>query len=155
VVSFYTLKCQFKCAHCALPDRSSPVPIGSEHINGQVDRTLSRHEGRCSEFTQFSFGNEGSVLDADRFPIGSLHYLLGRLHELPNLAIVSLETRPEYVTHERLRDVTRRSNAPIIDLAVGFETQDDHTRMAVLGKRISRKAMERCVALLSSFTSRL
>ena len=154
VVSFYTLKCQFKCRYCALPDRSSSVPVGPREIEAQIDHVLSSHADRLHQFTQFSCGNEGSVLDTARFPSRCMHHLLDRLHELPNLEIASFETRPEYVTEQGLADIVRRGSARTIDLTVGFETQDDHLRMVVLGKRITRRVLEERVWLLSAFDSR-
>jgi archaeosine synthase beta-subunit len=148
VVSFYTLKCQFECAYCALPLRSAEEPLSSAALQAQIDSVFQRHAVALPEFGQLSFGNEGSVLDKHRFPPQTLHYLLDQARALSGLEVLSVETRPEYITPARLNDIRARTQAPRIDVTVGFETQDDYLRMVVLRKKLSRRVIESRLAIL-------
>jgi len=155
VVSFYTRKCQFECSYCALPLQSSAEPVAADQINTQIDWILGEYRGQLGQFQQFCFGNEGSVLDPQRFHRPSLEYLLERTAELPRLEVLSLETRPEYINPARLLDVRARTRAPLIDLTVGFETQDDSIRMGVLRKKTSRRLMEERIRMIGELGMRL
>jgi len=155
VVSFYTTKCQFQCSYCALPMRSATHEVPAKDLDAQIDGVFAEHADRLGQFQQFSFGNEGSVLDHHRFPISSLHHLLDRASAMAGLEVLSVETRPEYLRRDRLEDIRARTSAPVIDLAVGFETQDDHIRQTVLRKKISRHVMADRVALLGDLGMRL
>jgi archaeosine synthase beta-subunit len=155
VLSFYTRKCQFDCSYCTLPNRSSNEDVPAEDINRQIDFVFEKYSSRLRDFRQLSFGNEGSVLDRRRFHTHSMHHLIERSHEIPDLDVLSLETRPEYLHRAPLEDVLSRTHARTVDVTVGFETQDDEIRQGVLRKRISRRVMEDRVALLGALGIRL
>jgi archaeosine synthase beta-subunit len=155
VASFYTTKCQFQCAYCALPMRSATHEVPAQDVDTQIDEVFGEHADGLAQFQQFSFGNEGSVLDHHRFPLSSLRYLLDRASAMTSLEVLSLETRPEYLRRDRLEDIRMRTSAPIVDLTVGFETQDDHIRQTILRKKISRRLMADRVALLGDLGMRL
>jgi radical SAM enzyme (TIGR01210 family) len=149
VVSFYTLKCQFECAYCALPLRSSGAPLSGAELQAQIDTVFQRHAVELPRFRQLSSGNEGSVLDKHRFPPRALHYLLDRAHTLSSLEVLSVETRPEYLSFRQLSDIRTRTHAKLIDVTVGFETQDDYLRTVILRKRISRRLLESRLEILA------
>jgi archaeosine synthase beta-subunit len=96
-----------------------------------------------------------ATCSAQRFHRPSLEYLLERTAELPQLEVLSLETRPEYIRPDRLVDVRARTRAPLIDLTVGFETRDDSIRMGVLRKKTSRRLMEERIRVLGELGMRL
>lgn len=155
VVSYYTTKCQFECTYCALPMRSATFEVPAQDIDTQTDSVFDRYAGRLDDFTQFSFGNEGSALDRVRFPVSSMHHLLERASDMINLEVLSVETRPEYLRRDRLEDIRARTSATLVDVTVGFETQDDNIRQQVLRKKISRRVMTDRIALLGDLGMRL
>jgi archaeosine synthase beta-subunit len=155
VVSFYTMKCQFECSYCALPLRSANEPVKVADLNAQIELVFEKHRDALSQFQQFSFGNEGSALDRQRFYAESMHFLLERSKALSNLEVLSIETRPEYITPAAVEDVLARTHAKAVDVTVGFETQDDKIRINLLKKRISRRDMEARIALLGRLGVRL
>ncbi|MFC0629395.1 hypothetical protein [Kribbella deserti] len=155
VVSFYTQKCQFKCSYCALPMASANEPVSVDDLNAQIDYVFQSKRENLSRFQQLSFGNEGSVLDRRRFHRESLHRLLDHTNSMEDLSVLSLETRPEYVRQATLADVIARTNADVVEVTVGFETQDDHLRQVILQKNISRRVMEDRIKLLGELGVRL
>ena len=155
VVSFYTRKCQFACTYCSLPRRSAEVPVSVADLNAQIEGVFAKYRADLVDFRQLSFGNEGSALDAQRFHPDSLRLLLERAKACANLEVLSIETRPEYITRARLQDVLACTHARIVDVTVGFETQDDRIRIDQLGKAISRRLMEDRIALLGELGVRL
>lgn len=155
VVSFYTTKCQFQCTYCALPTRSATGSVTAEQMRAQIDYVFDNKSAELPDFRQFSFGNEGSALDRKRFHPESLDYLLHRARSMRNVEMLSIETRPEYVHREYLEHIARQTHVPRLDITVGFETQNDHIRLTVLQKKLSRRVMEDRIALLGAMGIRL
>ncbi|GAA3580583.1 hypothetical protein [Kribbella ginsengisoli] len=148
VISFYTQKCQFSCSYCALPLASSNEPVAATDLNAQIDFVFASKTDLLGRLEQLSFGNEGSALDPRRFHRESLHRLLDYSTSIRRLAVLSIETRPEYVKGDVLEDILGRTNATSVEVTVGFETQDDRIRREVLRKNISRRVMEERIRLL-------
>nr|VFK12942.1 MAG: hypothetical protein BECKLPF1236A_GA0070988_100801 [Candidatus Kentron sp. LPFa]VFK29024.1 MAG: hypothetical protein BECKLPF1236C_GA0070990_100792 [Candidatus Kentron sp. LPFa] len=155
VVSLYAQKCQFKCAYCNLPEKSHPEPLDPETTKRQIDWVLDQNKNELPDFRQFSIGNEGSILDLGRFPKETLDYLLIQTGRFPNLEILSLETRPEYIKAPLMEEIQRVTGLPTIDVTVGFETQDDHLREVILKKNVRKKLMEQKIELLGEIGARL
>ncbi|MFF2396048.1 hypothetical protein [Nocardia sp. NPDC058114] len=135
--------------------RSSTSTVSVADLNEQITGVFDDHQHHIGTFQQFSFGNEGSVLDPTRFHSYSLHHLLDHAASMESLEVLSLETRPEYISRGRLIDVRARTTASVIDLTVGFETQDDEVRQVTLRKKISRRMFEDRIALLGELGMRL
>lgn len=155
VVSFYTERCQFKCTYCNLPASSHPEPLDKGAIAAQIEQLMAEHAAELGTFQQFSAGNEGSILDPHKFPREMLDRLVEQTAQMPNLEVLSLETRPEYIKYPLLQAIQQRSHAAQLDITIGFETQDDHLREVVLKKTISRKILEQRIALLGDLGVRL
>lgn len=148
VVSFYAQKCQFQCAYCNLPVNSHPGSLPVDQIMKQVDWVFDKYAAELTTFRQLSVGNEGSILDRQRFPHTAMDYLLERARAMIALEVLSLETRPEYISPATLEAVMRQTRASLIDVTVGFETQDDHLREVILNKSIRKKLLEERIKLL-------
>jgi archaeosine synthase beta-subunit len=155
VVSFYTEKCQFSCSFCDLSSRSSEESVSEEDVIKQIHWVFDQYVDEIQQFQQLSAGNEGSILDRNRFFEGAMEYLLERAKEMSKLQVLSLETRPEYIRAQVLEDILRKTNANQVDVTVGFETQDDVLRNEVLNKRMNRNHFERKVEILGDLGVRL
>ncbi len=155
VVSLYTERCQFQCSYCNLPESSHPGPMKTDVIIKQIDQIMEDHKESLPSFGQFSVGNEGSILDLQKFPRTAFDHLMDQTQKLPNLKVLSLESRPEYIRASLIRDVRTRTRVPKIDITIGFETQDDHLREVILKKTIRRKVLEERIRLLGDLGVRL
>jgi radical SAM enzyme (TIGR01210 family) len=155
VIAFYTERCPFRCAYCNLPTKSHVGPLAVDWIKQQIDWSFEQYVDELNSFQQLSVGNEGSILDRKRFPGEAMSYLLRQAHSLPSLKVLSLETRPEYISAATLREILDLTSASLVDLTIGFETQDDHLRQVVLNKSITRKTFEAKVKLLGEMEARL
>jgi radical SAM enzyme (TIGR01210 family) len=155
VIAFYTDRCPFRCTYCNLPAKSHDGPLPTGWIKQQIDWSLEQYANELDSFQQLSVGNEGSILDRKRFPREAMMHLLRQAHSLSSLQVLSLETRPEYVSVATLREILDLTSASVVDLTIGFETQDDHLRQAVLNKSITRKTFEAKVKLLGEMGVRL
>ncbi len=156
VISFYAQRCQFECSFCNLPEASHDEPLSVEQIERQIDWVFDKYANNLDKFRQLSVGNEGSILDRQRFPKDAMEYLLQNASEkLPYLEVLSLETRPEYINREKIIETLQMTNAKKIDVTVGFESQDDYIREVILKKNMKKNIFEKKVKLLGELGIRL
>lgn len=152
-IVFYTMACRWSCCTgCNLPSTSSAHAVHFTDVIRQIDDVLGdgRVAARKREIRKVIVSNNGSVLDEETFPTTALLHLLVRINqELPHMAVLSLETRAEYVDVEELEFLARvmreRSTPAEIELAVGFEVFDDDVRNRVFKKGLSLATFERLV----------
>jgi hypothetical protein len=128
----------------------------------QVDHLFAIDEvkTRAHEIHKLIVSNNGSVLDQLTFPTTALFYLLARINTLlPNLGVLSIETRAEYVEWDELSYIARaleeRDHRAELELAIGFEAFDDRIRNQVFHKGLSLKTFEDLVDLMSPYRYRL
>lgn len=156
VISLFTQKCQFKCAYCTIPSRSSDQDVKASEVIRQLDWIWNKYGDKLPTLQQLSVGNEGSILDDQRFPSEVMEYLLKLVNASSNVKVLSLETRPEYVREDYLRYILSCLSKKIaLDVTIGWETQDDYLRQTVLNKRVSKSFFEKKLALLGKLGIRL
>ncbi len=162
-IVFYTQACRWsRCLGCNLPSKMSSTPISYKSLLAQVD-WLFQHpdiQQRQSDIQKVIVSNNGSVLDQETFSSTALMYLLIQLNlNLPNLRLLSLETRVEYVDVAELEFISRallEGETPTqLELAIGFEVFDDYIRNQVFDKGLSLHGFEEFVQRLSQYGYRL
>ncbi len=153
---FYTLACRWSaCTGCNLPSVSASYPVSYTSIIAQIDRVFSAPDvlARSAEIRKLIVSNNGSVLDQMTFPSTALMHLIVQINlRLPQLRVISLETRPEYVDFAELEFLSRamreREQQGEIELAIGFEAFDNRIRNEVFGKGLSLATFEKLVKQL-------
>jgi len=135
--------------------KSHPENICAKTIKNQIDQVLNDYKDDLPSFQLLSVGNEGSILDRKRFPKEAFDYLIGQLKNFPSLEILSLETRPEYITLSIINQIKMETDLPLIDFTIGFETQDDYLREVVLNKTLKKHIVEEKIKLLGECGARL
>ena len=155
VVSLYAQKCPFQCSFCNLPLKSSTEFVSSDSLKQQIDLAFERYKNELTSFQQLSIGVEGSILDKERFPLEVMTYLLKQTKSLSSLKVLSLETRPEYISSASLENILNSTHASLVDVTIGFETQDDYLREVTLNKSIRRKKFESKIKILGEMGVRM
>jgi radical SAM enzyme (TIGR01210 family) len=130
-----TKRCHYQCDFCNLPAKSSRTFIDSEHILAQMQYVFDEVADAISVVDRVSLSNEGSVLDEATLPRSALTEFIEACTQLPACRRIVLETRLEFVTESRLRDIETLANGRVIDILTGLETINDRIRNEVLGKR--------------------
>ncbi len=159
---FYTQACRYsKCLGCNLPSKMSQHHIGYKDIMRQVDSVfhfiLSKEDRK--DIKKIIISNNGSILDEDTFSTTALIYLIAKINLMcPNVKIVSIETRPEYVDMEELEVISRalyeRETPASLEIAIGFEAFNDKIRNEYFNKGLSLKSFESLAEKISSTNSR-
>lgn len=156
---FYTRACRWsRCLGCNLPSLMSSRLITYREIMAQIDQIFSLPEilARKDEIRKVIISNNGSVLDEDTFSSTALIYLVAKINlHLSNLAVMTMETRPEYVDTAELEFLARalkEGDTPtMLELAVGFEAFNDQIRNDVFDKGLSLAKFERFVEKVIPF----
>lgn len=87
----------------------------------------------------------GSFLNDREVSPETRTHLLGKLADMPEVEVVSIESRAEYVSVEKLNRVRELLGGKMVDFGIGLESADDHVRNKIINKGLSKKAFERVV----------
>ncbi len=130
-VIFQTTGCRWNnCSMCGYVYDSSRKAPSHEDLMKQFDNALSRcrdEEFIVKIFTSGSFLDDGEIPEAARIEI------LSRLGADPRIKKVIAETRPEYVTREKVSECTTALGKRF-EVAVGLETSSDIIRRDCINK---------------------
>lgn len=138
-ILFSTKRCRYQCTFCALPAKSSRTWIGAEQVIAQFEYVATELRHSLGVLERITIANEGSVLDQATFPVEALDEIVGSIRALPRVRRILLETRLEFVRHERLAEL-QESSGKQLNVLTGFETHDPVLRDDLLGKRQSLEA---------------
>lgn len=158
-VVFYTQACRWsRCLGCNLPSKVSQEHVDYRSLMQQVDNLFADPEvqRRRNAVRKVILSNNGSVLDEDTLSSTALMYLIARLNQyLPNLSMLCMESRPEYVEIAELEFISRalaEGDTPTsLEIAIGFEAFDDHIRNDVFDKGLTLKVFESLAEKLARY----
>jgi radical SAM enzyme (TIGR01210 family) len=161
-VVFFTQACRYsKCAGCNLPSRMSIKHVAFNDIMKQVDALFDfiLDSNTKQNLKKIIVSNNGSVLDEETFSTTALIYLISKINlECPNIAVLTLETRPEYVDIEELEVLARVLHEGIsptaLELAIGFEAFDESIRNEKFKKGLSLEVVEKLLANINNINNR-
>lgn len=158
-IVFYSQACRWsRCAGCNLPSKSSQSHVDFRALMAQVDAVFRDPMvvSRRATIQKVIASNNGSMLDQVTFSSTALMYFLAQLNlHLPKLAVLCLESRPEYIEVEELEFMSRalaEGETPTrLELAIGFEAFDDQIRNGAFNKGMSLAAVENLVARMARY----
>ena len=134
----------------------APLPSVREEIMSdierQIDYVLAQYtQKQLDQLAKVSIYTASSSLDQECLPTRSLMYLALRICDLPQLRMVSLETRPEYVEDWELKALRHVLGERItLEIGIGYETHDPDLRNRVLGKGLTVEALHRLLQLVAA-----
>jgi radical SAM enzyme (TIGR01210 family) len=158
-VVFFTQACRWsRCLGCNLPSKVSKEHVPFQAIMQQIDNFFydPKVNANLHRIQKVIVSNNGSVLDEDTFSSTALVYLLAKLNlHIPNLSVLSLESRPEYVDVAELEFIARalkEGETPTnLEIAIGFEAYDDHIRNDIFDKGLTLKSFESLAKKLAAY----
>jgi radical SAM enzyme (TIGR01210 family) len=158
-VVFYTQACRWsRCLGCNLPSKVSREHVPFKFLMQQVDNLFAdpQVQKHCHAIGKVIVSNNGSVLDEDTFSSTALMYLIAKLNlHVPNLSMLCMESRPEYVDTAELEFLARalaEGDTPTgLEIAIGFEAFDDHIRNDIFDKGLTLKAFESLAEKLAAY----
>lgn len=140
----YAQKTGGGCTVCGFLNHAEP-DITGEKIIEQLDFTLQTFDLRGVEeidiLTLGSFFNDSEVNPVTRLEI------ISRLSKISHLKRVSVESRAEYVTVDKIKQIKETlGKDKIVEFAIGLESQNDYLRNKIIKKGLSKKSFEETIA---------
>jgi radical SAM enzyme (TIGR01210 family) len=162
-IVFYTQACRWsKCMGCNLPSKCSQFHVGYKALIAQIDHVFTDPDvaKQRRKIRKLIVSNNGSIFDEATFSSTALIYLITKINlSFPNLFVLSVETRPEYVDLAELEFLSRalkEGDTPTeLELAVGFEVFDERIRNEVFNKGLNLNGFEELVLKIADYGFRL
>lgn len=162
-VIFFTQACRWmRCTGCTLPSTSALRHIDFGDIMDQTHKIFTEPDvlARAHEIRKVIVSNQGSVLDEVTFPTSALIHFVAKCNKhLPNMSVLTLESRPEYVDDVELdilaRALDEGKTPTTLEIAVGVEVFDNDIRNLVFGKGLRLKTLDELIVRLAKHGFRL
>ncbi len=120
--------------------------ICQDDIINQFEQALKMHNldnvGEIDLLTLGSFLNDNEVKPQTR------KALLEKVASIPHIKRISIESRAEYVTLEKLVECKKVLKDKILDFGIGLESANDYVRNTVINKNLSKEDFEKTVKAL-------
>ncbi|AEF97213.1 archaeosine biosynthesis radical SAM protein RaSEA [Methanotorris igneus] len=126
------------CTMCSYLMDSSPTPISAENLKKQFDYAIEKVKD-LDEFSVKIF-TSGSFLDEFEVPREAKEYIferLGKLEEEGKLKEIAIESRPEFITEENLKNIREYIKDINVEIGVGVETFNEEIRNIAIHKGVT------------------
>lgn len=162
-VVFYTQACRWAhCLGCNLPSQVSQNHVSYKNILKQVGFIFHNllSEKNKKDLKKIIVSNNGSVLDHHTFSTTALFYLISQMNlHCPNISVLTVETRPEYVQVSELellaRAIKEGDTPTVLELAIGFEAFDETIRNEHFHKGLTLEVFETFAAEVAKYGHQL
>ncbi len=123
------------------------LEIFHEHLEKQIKRQ------KLDTPTAVKLFVSGSFFNPEEVPVKARQGIIRSLADYSEIEEVVVESRPEYVTGEVLRECCEALAGKIFEVAMGLETGNDQARMNIINKGFSNAEFERAVAIIQELKS--
>ncbi|HAU66527.1 MAG: hypothetical protein A2017_19490 [Lentisphaerae bacterium GWF2_44_16] len=162
-VIFYTQACRWMvCSGCTLPSTSSQKYVDTRAIMAQTRSIFQRPEvlARAKQIKKVIVSNQGSMLDQETFSTAALcHFVAKCIEHLPNMEVLTLESRPEYIEESELlllaQALQDNETPATLEIAIGLEMFDKHKRNHMFRKGLSNDRLQDLAQQLARHEFRL
>jgi radical SAM enzyme (TIGR01210 family) len=110
-------------------------------------KAIGKHE--ITEKTVVKIFASGSFLNPDEIPRSARDEILNILRDEESVEEVVVESRPEFITEEVLKECCKALGNKIFEIGIGLETSNDYTREKKINKGFSKKDFESAVKIIT------
>jgi radical SAM enzyme (TIGR01210 family) len=131
------------CTVCGFLNHAEPGITGEKIIN-QLDFALAALD--LSNVGEIDILTLGSFLNDSEVDIGTRLAIMDRLSKIRHVRRVSIESRAEYVTVDKIKIIRQAlGEDKILEFGIGLESSNDYLRNKVIKKGLSKKSFEKTV----------
>lgn len=116
------------CSMCGYFNDSILSDVSDEEILQQLEYALKKYKGE--KFVKIF--TSGSFLDDEEIKNSVREKILKKLYETAEK--ISVESRPEYITNDKLKQIKKIVGLKIFEIGIGLETADDTIRQNNINK---------------------
>jgi len=133
------------CGHLAKQTRRLAIPAGGHERQffSVFDRT------DWSRYPILNLYNNGSFLNDTEIPAAERRSILRAIGGNPHIRMVVVESRPEFVHEENVRELREWLPGKHVELAIGLETVDDRRRAVCINKGFTLRQYNRAAAVVT------
>ncbi|MCC7081007.1 MAG: archaeosine biosynthesis radical SAM protein RaSEA [Burkholderiales bacterium] len=135
------------CGHLAKQTRRLSIPQGDHQRQffSVFDAT------DWSRYPILNLYNNGSFLNDAEIPAIDRSAILQAIGANPHIRMVVLESRPEFVREEIVRELRELLPGKHVEIAIGLETIDDHRRAICINKGFTLRQYDRAAAIVTKY----
>lgn len=134
------------CKHCALFQNSNPN-ISINNLKRQLENELVKY--RAEEFQQLDILTLGSFFDDKEIPEDFRRYSLKLVSQIKTIKRLLIESRPEFITSDKIKDTLNLLNGIKLEVGIGIESSNEVVRIKLLNKGYTLSDVENSIKLLS------
>jgi radical SAM enzyme (TIGR01210 family) len=146
VIIFKTKGCSWAiesgCSMCGYFNDSAWVDISDKDLMAQFEVAMEKYKGE--RFVKIF--TSGSFLDDQEITALVQKKILKKLYETAEK--ISVESRPEYITDEKISDIKDLYKNKIFEIGIGLETADDNIREKIINKGFTFKDYKKAAELM-------
>ncbi len=139
------------CSMCSYIADSPLQEVSSEELveifKTQMERQIQKQEIKGP--TAIKIFVSGSFLNKEEIPEEAQKEIFKIINQYEDVEEVVVESRPEYVNEEVLRDCCSLIPNKIFEVAMGLESADDNLRLMRINKGFTRKDFERAMSVIN------
>jgi radical SAM enzyme (TIGR01210 family) len=134
------------CGHLAKQTRSDQ-PISAEDYLKQFEEEFEKIDFK--KYPILNLYNNGSFINDNEIAPGARRGILKKINNNQDIKMLVLETRPEFVTEEKIREIKELIPNKHIELGVGLEIKNDFYRAICINKGFSLERYEIAAGIIT------
>lgn len=136
------------CTMCSYVADSPLENVDSDVLVDLFKSSIGKFE--IKERTAVKIFVSGSFLNPEEIPPTARNEILNMLKNEEYVEEVVVESRPEFITEEVLKECCESLGDKIFEIGIGLETAEDYTREEKINKGFSREDFEQAVHVINS-----
>jgi radical SAM enzyme (TIGR01210 family) len=125
------------CTMCGYVQDAYIEEVNQYHIRNQIDYVLNNKINEISEVNEkfaLKIFNSGSFFDENEISEEVKQYIYEKVATIENIKEFTIESRLEYISAEKLKDLKDNLKGKYIEIAIGIETVNDYIRNFYINK---------------------
>jgi hypothetical protein len=124
------------CSMCGYANESCGRDVADDELVEEFEQLIERIPASGGSYGLRVF-TSGSFLDEEEIGGASREHIVEVLSTLEGLSELTVESRPEHVTKERVRELVEGLPGTEVEVAIGLESSSDWVRENCIGKGFS------------------
>jgi radical SAM enzyme (TIGR01210 family) len=134
------------CGHLARQARRDKTISVDDYLQ-QFEKEFGKNDFK--KYPLLNLYNNGSFLNDNEIPSKARREMLKMINTNPDIKMLVLETRPEFVTEEKVKEIKRLIPNKRIELAIGLEIKDDFYRTICINKGFSLRQFDLAASIIT------
>lgn len=148
----WALKRKGPCINCGFANFSANAHgkiITAEDYIQQFENVIKKYDFNKQDIIQLEIYVSGSFFNDNEVQPEARSGILELIKDHKGINKVLVESRPEYITNEKIREAKQNIGNRILEVGIGLETANDEIRGRCINKGFSKDDFEHAVSILS------